>query len=193
LGLFHDIDYSIITSFLFSGKKRIKEGLWIGGILIFSNGNLSDEDFSSSSNTIGFLVDKYIIQSITARLEYQHTEGSIYSTINRQITLKPIAKLSKPKKQMNGGTANITTISDFSSNTGLAKLAFDLSGIISGLDLTPRFSYTGTSDEIKTTSTGAELSYQIAEQINISTSFIYTSDNLDKKNNYLTVGVSKIF
>jgi len=58
IGLFRDVDYDIIGSITFKGKKEIGKTMHIGSMFILANGKLSGENSSNSSASFGVLWTK---------------------------------------------------------------------------------------------------------------------------------------
>lgn len=190
IGLFHDVDYDIIGSITFGGKKGIGKDMHVGSMLVLANGSLSGEDSSNSSTSFGILWDKDLSREINIGLDYKYTTGSIYSGINRDVSSKSNIN---SKKQQDGSFLVEENSSSFSSNSISAKLDTDLTGVIKNLSSTLKLSFSENSNDVKTTSCFLELSYLFNEKLFLSNGFTFTGNNLDEKNNYFSVGLNRVF
>ncbi|MBI5574227.1 MAG: hypothetical protein HY919_06720 [Elusimicrobia bacterium] len=190
IGLFHDVDYDIIGSTTFKGKKGIEKNMHIGSILVLANGNLADENYSSSSVSFGILWDKDLSQEINIGLDYKYTTGSIYSGINRDVSGK--SKRSS-ERQQNGSSITEESSSSFSSNTIIAKLDTNLSKVIKNLNSTLKLAFSKNSNDVKITSYGLEFLYLLKKKLFLSNNFTFTSNNLEEKDNYFSIGLNRVF
>jgi hypothetical protein len=190
IGLFHDVDYDIIGSITFGGKKGIGKNMHIGSMLVLAQGNLSEGNSPNSSASFGILCDKDLNREINIGLDYKYTTGSIYSGINRDVSGK---SNGNSKKQQPGSSLIEGNNSNFSSNSITVKLDTDLTEVIENLNSTLKLSFSKNSNNVKVTSCAIEFLYLLNEKLFLSNSFTSTSDNLDEKNNYFSVGLNRVF
>ena len=190
LGIFRDIDYDIIGSITFKGKKGIGKDMHIGSMLALANGSLSGENSSNSSTSFGVLWDKDLSQEINIGLDYKYTTGSIYSGINRDVSSNPNGN---SKKQQGASSIVEENSSSFSSNSIATRLDIDLSKVVSNLSYMLNLSYSESSNDVKVTSCALEFSYLLNEKLFLSNGFTFTSNSLDEKNNYFSIGLNRVF
>ena len=190
LGVCHDIDYDVIGSMTLVGKKGIGKSMHIGSMLVLANGSLSGENSSNSSSSFGILWDKDLSRKINIGLDYKYTTGSIYSGINRDVSGK--SKINS-KKQQNGSSIVEENSSSFYSNSIATKLDIDLSKVISNLSYMLNLSYSENSNDVKVTSCALEFSYLLNEKLFLSNGLTFTSNSLDEKNYYFSIGLNRVF
>lgn len=183
-GIFHDVNYDIVGYFFAQGRKRVFGGMWLGGILTLADGELSGADSSSASRTLGVLYWQEL-GAVTAKLEYEHTNGSIHTAYSRQV----INGMKNRMHQTGGGTTALNLLTD----TAIIKFDIDLSDVTDGLSAAPEVSFSNSSDKTKLVTKTLSLSYLIGKKIYLSADYAYASDNFENKNNYLTFGIYTFF
>lgn len=190
IGLFHDVYYDIIGSITFGGKKGIGKNMHLGSMLVLANGSLSGENSSNSSTSFGILWDKDLSRKINIGLDYKYTTGSIYSGINRDVSGK---SKGSSRKQQGGSSLVEENNPSFSSNSIGTKLDTDLTKVVKNLSSTLKLAFSENSNDVKVTSCALEFLYLFNEKLFLSNSFTFTSNNLDEKNNYFSIGLNRVF
>lgn len=186
IGIFNDVNYDIVEYFFAQGRRRITGGMWLGGIFALAGGESAGGDSTTASGTFGILYRQELGGKVTAKLEYEHTNGSIRTAYNRQI----ITGTRRRKPGTVGGAADTSTVQ---TDTTMVKFDFDLSDVTDGLSADTELAFSNSSDKTKLVTETIGFSYPVREKIYLSADYARASDNFDRESDYLTFGIYLLF